>query len=283
MINLNGIRLKNRFIVAAGPWSFYWKYWPFLNPSEFGAFTTNTFTRNPREGNLEFIKIFNKKVFPKVWSVLRKIPNGWINSSGWRNPGIDWAIKEFYPGLKETGANIIFSIGGFQIIDYLFLIEKLNPLDLSAIELNVSCPNVNFLLKDLEVLKKLFSESKKYSDHPLIVKIGVDNRYLEIIGCAEEAGVNAVNAINTIEVPCSKFKNEQGGMGGKRIKPLSLEIVKKIKLIFDLPVIATGGIYSFQDCQDFFKFRADAVSFGSIFLSCPWRPRSILKKAKSRA
>jgi len=283
LINLNGIELKNRFIIAAGPWSFYWKKWPFLNPSEFGAFTTNTFTRDSREGNLEFIEISNKRIFPKIWKVLRKIPNGWINSSGWRNPGINWAVKEFYPRLKKTGANIIFSIGGFQIVDYLDLIEKLNPLDLSAIELNVSCPNVGFLLKDLGVLEELFSEAKKYSNCPLIIKIGADNQYLEIVGRAKEAGMNAINAINTIEVSCPEFKNKKGGMGGRRIKSVSLDIVKKLSLVFDIPIIATGGIYSFEDCQDFFKRGASAVSFGSVFLSRPWLPRSILRKAQSRA
>lgn len=284
MIDLNGIKLKNRFIIAAGPWSFYWKIWPFLNPGIFGAFTTNTFTLEPREGNLEFIKLLDKKIFPKIWKVLRKIPNGWINSSGWRNPGIEWAIKEFYPDLRKAKANIIFSIGGFCIEDYVILIETLNSLELAAIELNISCPNVKFFSKDFKVLKELFSKAKKCSKHPLIVKIGINDLfYLEVVGCAEEVGINAVNAINTIEEFHPGLKNRRGGMGGRRIKPISLEIVKKLKLVFGLPVIATGGIYFIEDCQDFFKRGADAVSFGSVFLSRPWLPQSILKKVQSRA
>ena len=282
MINLNGIKLENRFIIAAGPWSFYWKIWPFLNPGIFGAFTTNTFTLEPREGNLEFFKISDRKIFPKIWKVLRKIPDGWINSSGWRNPGIDWAIEELYPKLKRAGANIIFSIGGFQVVDYLLLIEKLRSLDVLAIELNVSCPNIGFLLRDIEVLRTLFSEAKRLSNRPLIVKIGVDSDYLAISKIAKKTGINALNAINTVKGQHSGLEGGQGGIGGRIIKTTSLRVIRELRFL-NIPIIATGGVYSFEDCQDFFKRGASAVSFGSVFLSRPWLPRSILRKAQSRA
>ena len=282
MIYLKRISLKNRFIIAAGPWSFYWEKWPFLNPSEFGAFTTNTFTKDPREGNLEFFKISDRKIFPKIWKVLKKTSGGWINSSGWRNPGIDWAIEVFYPKLKKAGANIIFSIGGFKISDYIFLIEKLRPLDVLAVELNISCPNVEFPLENLEDLRILFSQAKRHSNRPLIVKVSADSDYMAISKIAKEAGINALSAINTIRGQHSGLKQGQGGIGGKIIKPVSLEVIGELKSL-NMPIIATGGIYSFEDCQDFFKRGASAVSFGSVFLSRPWLPRSILKKAQSRA
>jgi len=282
LINLNGIKLENRLIIAAGPWSFYWEKWPFLNPGIFGAFTTNTFTLEPREGNLEFVEIFNRRIFPKIWKVLRKVPGGWINSSGWRNPGIDWAIEELYPKLKRAGANIIFSIGGFQIVDYLLLVEKLRSLDLSAIELNVSCPNVGFLLRDLGVLRTLFSEAKRLSNRPLIVKIGVDSDYLAISKIAKKTGINALNAINTVKGQHSGLESGQGGIGGRIIKATSLRVIRELKFL-NIPIIATGGVYSFEDVKEFLDSGADAVSFGSVFLSRPWVPRSILKKTQSRA
>ena len=279
MIYFNGIGLKNRFIVAAGPWSFYWKVWPFLDPSIFGAFTTNTFTRESREGRLGFIKLFDKKVIPEVWTVLRKIPNGWINAGGWRNPGIDWGIKKFYPYLKKKGANIIFSIGGFSVEEYLFLIEKLNPLDLSAIELNISCPNVDLVSDEFEFLEELFCKSKKKSQHPLIVKVGVDSDYLKIARFAEEYKINAINAINTIKGFHPGLKNGQGGISGRRIKQVRLEVVKKLKDNISIPIFVTGGIYSLKDCQYLLDTVASAVSFGSIFFSHPWKPGLIVKKA----
>lgn len=282
MIDLNGIELKNRFIIAAGPWSFYWKRWPFLNPGIFGAFTTNTFTLESREGNLEFFKISDRKIFPKIWKVLRKIPGGWINSSGWRNPGIDWAIEELYPKLKRAGANIIFSIGGFQVVDYLLLIEKLRSLDVLAIELNVSCPNVGFLLRDIEVLRTLFSEAKRLSNRPLIVKIGADSDYLAISEIAKKTGINALNAINTVKGQHSGLESGQGGIGGRIIKATSLRVIRELKFL-NIPIIATGGVYSFEDVKEFLDSGADAVSFGSVFLSRPWVPQSILKKIQSGA
>lgn len=276
MINLNGIRLKNKFIIAAGPWSFYWKIWPFLKPEIFGGFTTNTFTIEPREGNLRFLRVFGQKIFPKPWSVIRKIPNGWINSSGWRNPGIEWAVKKFYPDLKKRSANIIFSIGGFCVEDYLILIMELNNLDLAAVELNISCPNVGHGIECIGLLD-LFTAVKKISKHPLIAKIGT-SRYFESTLIAQKTGINAVTAINTIKGFHAGLRNREGGIGGRRIKYISLEVIADLKDNFDIPVIASGGIYSFKDCQDFFKSGADAVSFGSVFMSYPWLPSLIMRK-----
>lgn len=281
MINLNGIRLKNKFIIAAGPWSFYWKIWPFLKPEIFGAFTTNTFTIEPREGNLEFVKLFGRKILPKIWGVIRKIPNGWINSSGWRNPGIEWAVKKFYPDLKKRSANIIFSIGGFCVEDYLILIRELNNLDLAAIELNISCPNAGPEIGCID-FKNLFLIARNTSKHPLIVKIGT-RQYFEIVRLAIKNGINAVTAINTIKGFHAGLRNGEGGIGGRKIKHISLEVIVDLKDNFDIPVIASGGIYSFKDCQDFFKSGADAVSFGSVFMSYPWLPSLIVRKVTGGA
>jgi dihydroorotate dehydrogenase (NAD+) catalytic subunit len=281
MINLNGIRLKNRFIVAAGPWSFYWKVWPFLRPEIFGGFTTNTFTIEPREGNLKFLRVFGQKIFPKPWSVVRKIPRGWINSSGWRNPGIEWAVKEFYPDLRKRDTNIIFSIGGFCVEDYLIMIRKLNNLNLAAVELNISCPNVGSEVECIDLLD-FFIAAKHASSHPLIVKVGT-SRYFQAALIAVETGIDALTAINTIGGFHAGLENGQGGVGGRRIKYISLDVVAVLKNTFDIPVIASGGIYSFKDCQDFFKSGADAVSFGSVFMSYPWLPPLIVRKATKGA
>lgn len=149
---------------------------------------------------------------------------------------------------------------------------------MSAIELNISCPNVDFMSNGFEFLEELFWKSKKKSRHPLIVKIGVDSDYLKIARFVEENKINAINAINTIKGFHHGLKNGQGGISGRRIKQVNLEVVRKLKNNISIPIIATGGIYSLEDCQDFLNIGVDAVSFASVFLSRPWKPRLIVRK-----
>lgn len=146
--------------------------------------------------------------------------------------------------------NIIFSIGGFCVEDYLILIKKLNNLDLAAIELNISCPNAGPEVECIDLLQ-LFTSVKNVSRYPLIVKVGVP-RYFGPVALAEKNGTNAVTAINTIKGFHVVLRGGQGGLGGRRIKRISLDVVADLKNTFDMPVIASGGVYSLRDCQDFF-------------------------------
>lgn len=289
-VDLNGIKLKNRFLVAAGalaygrgwPWERPWIKLGLINPSIFGAVITKTLTLEPSAGNYIDPFEFEKRSLPShlchIFSserknVLRKVSGGWINNMGWWNVGIDYWIKEIYPKLQDI--KIIPNIGGFVIDDYLELIRKLNPLDIVAIELNISCPNrESILIKNPAELLKLFTFCRAASNHPLIVKVGVNCDYLRVAGIAEYCGINAISAINAVPV-------FGGGYSGKGIKYIALKVVSDIKEKTNLPVIGGGGIGSWGDCREFFnKAAADAVSFGSIHFSQPWKPTLIVRLHK---
>lgn len=293
MINLNGIKLKNRLVAASGalgyglgrPWEGPLIRLDIVNPSALGAVTTRTLTPRPEQGNYIDPLEFEKKTpmshlchilmsqFPGRDSdekkVLQKIPGGWRNNLAWWNAGIDYWINCIYPQLK--GITIIANIGGFTIEDYLLLIEKLNPLDIAAIEENISCPNVKRPLEnDHRAQKELFALSRKTSKHPLIIKLGVCSDYLYTARLAEECGYNAISAINTVPIV-------GGGYSGPGIKPIALRAVIELKKMTNLPIIGGGGVSSWKDCREFLAAGADAVSCGSVFFFQPYKPNLMLK------
>lgn len=292
MINLNGIKIKNRIWLAAGA-AGYGQGWPYEKPfiqlglidfAVFGAVVSKTLTSEPRQGNyMDPFEFWEKPLFwhychifsKERKKVLRKIPGGWLNNLSWWNVGIDHWIEKIYP--KLAGISIIPSIGGFVEDDFTTLIRKLNPLEIAAIEINISCPNVEYsLAENPSELVKIFSFCKESSRHPLIVKLGADSDYLRIARIAAYCGFNAVSAINSLAAL-------GGGYSGSGIKPIALKAVQELKRATRLPVIGGGGISSWKDCAEFFEAGADAVTLGSGFLSPVrfwklWEPTRIAQK-----
>ena len=91
------------------------------------AFVTKTITPEPREGN------------PPVR--IAETDSGMLNSIGLANPGRERFLAETLPRLRELGVPLWISVGGFSASEYAETCAALE--DVEAIELNLSCPNVD--------------------------------------------------------------------------------------------------------------------------------------------
>lgn len=297
MIDLNGIKVKNRIWLTAGA-AGYGLGWPheklflklgLIDLSVFGAVITKTLTPEPKQGNyMDPFEFWQKSLlwhYRHIFSkerknVLRKVPGGWLNNLSWWNVGIDHWVENIYPGLNKV--SIIPNIGGFVTDHFTDSLKKLNPLKVVAIEIDISCPNVEYsLAKNPSELIKTLAFCRASSAHPLILKLGISSDYLRIAGIAESCGINAVSAINSVPAL-------GGGYSGPAIKPIALKVVRDLKNAVGLPIIGGGGISSWKDCSEFFEAGADAVLLGSGFLSLfrfwrLWQPTRIAKKQGEEA
>lgn len=294
MIDLNGIHLRNRLLTSSsllgygagkGKLIMYGlspiAQWVRLE--DFGAVTTRTLTREPREGHFTLRENWSPAELPtllKLYSgALRRVDAGWINAFGWCNIGIDAYFRDYYP---RTGhLNRIISIGGFSADEVCGLVEIVNerarPGDLAAIELNVSCHNVNFPFNT--IVEDVLRSAVPLSRHPIILKLSPDYDYVEHARLAERYGAAALTAINglkalRLDAQTGKplLKNGFGSLSGRAIKPLGLRVVAEIRQAgVGLPIIATGGIRSFDDCREYFWAGADAASLGGeVWLAPLW-------------
>ncbi len=294
MIDLNGLKLKNRFVIASGALE-YGRGWPWerpliklglIKPSLFGAIITKTLTLEPHNGNFIDPFEFEHRSLPlHLWHiinkhdsamkrVLRRVPNGWINSLAWWNVGFKYWTNEIFPEVRHLP--LIVSIGGFAEEEYIQLIQQLNALYVLGVELNISCPSIkNSFLDELfwdSNLKRFLTKCRENSEHHLILKLGADRHIVEKAKIAKRCGINVLSLINTVPV----FGE---GWSGPGIKPIALRTVaqvkNKVKKIF---IIGGGGIESWSDCHDFLVAGADAVSFGSVHFARPWKPTQIVRK-----
>jgi dihydroorotate dehydrogenase (NAD+) catalytic subunit len=283
---LGDIRLRNRLVTsssllgygAADPGLVPYGMSPisrFVPLERFGAVTTRTLTVEPRDGQFTNRTDWPLRDLPgllrRYARVLRRTDAGWINAFGWCNVGIEAYLRDYYP--RTRAQNTIISVGGFSAEEFVTLVAAVNAAvpagDIAAVEFNVSCPNVEH---DFEpILDGVLSDAVPRSSHPVILKLAPDRDYVGHARRAAAAGVSALTAINTVralrldpETGEPWLSNRYGGLSGPAIKPIGLRVVAELRDAgVTLPVIATGGIRTFDDCREYFWAGADAVSLGS--------------------
>ncbi len=294
MIDLNGVRLRNRVLTSASLLGYgapkgrliLYGLSPFAQwvPLErFGAVTTRTMTAEPREGHFTLRDDWPVHEFPAMLRLysraLRRVDAGWMNAFGWCNIGIDAYFRDYYP--RTSRQNRILSLGGFSAEEFCALVDRVNehcaPGEIAAVEFNVSCHNVNFPFES--ILEDVLGQAVARSRHPVILKLSPDYDYVTHARLAEKHGVSALTAINAVkalrldpETGEPFMKNRFGSISGRAIKPIGLRIVAELRDAgITLPIIATAGIRTFDDCREYFWAGADAVSLGSeVWLSPLW-------------
>ncbi len=294
MIDLGGVRLRNRVLTSASLLGYgaaksrliLYGLSPIAQwvPLErFGAVTTRTLTYEPREGHFSLREDWRLTEFPAMLRLyagaLRRVDAGWINAFGWCNIGIEAYFREYFP--RTAHLNRIVSLGGFSAEEFCRLVDYVNerakPGEIAAVELNVSCHNVNFPFET--ILEDVLAQAVPRSRHPVILKLSPDYDYVLHARLAERYGVAALTAMNTVKAlrlhPKTGeplLRNRYGGLSGRAIKPIGLRVVAELRDAgIRLPIIASAGIRDFDDCREFFWAGADAVSLGSeVWLAPLW-------------
>ncbi|HVL83845.1 MAG TPA: dihydroorotate dehydrogenase [Pseudonocardia sp.] len=247
----------------------------FVPLREFGAVTTRTLTVEPREGHFTTRDDWSPRELPgllrRYGTVLRGVDGGWVNAFGWCNVGIDAYLRDYFPRTREQ--RTIISLGGFSAAEFVTLVDRVNAAvpagEIAAVELNVSCHNVNFDFS--AILQAVLDEAVPRSAHPVLLKLSPDDDYLRNARQAVRAGVSGLTAINTVKAlrlhPRTGepfLANRYGGLSGRAIKPIGLRVVSELREAgVTLPIIGSGGIRTLDDCREYFWAGADAVSLGS--------------------
>lgn len=207
---------------------------------------------------------------------MAETPSGMLNAVGLQNKGVNYFVEHIYPRIKDIQTNMIVNVSGSTIEDYMKTAEIINSLvNIPAIELNISCPNVKqggmaFGVTPKgaeEVVKAVRSVYKK----TLIVKLSPNvTDITEIAKAAENGGADSVSLINTLLGMAIDAERRRpilstitGGMSGAAVKPIALRMVWQVSKAVKIPVIGLGGIMNWKDAVEFMLAGATAIQIGT--------------------
>jgi dihydroorotate dehydrogenase (NAD+) catalytic subunit len=224
-----------------------------------GAVVTKSLSSEPWEGYPN----------PTIFSVNG---GGWMNAVGLSNPGASNFAKMIEP---NQDVPIIVSLVGSIPKDFEMMINEFKNCNVTAFELNLSCPHVAKVGlevgDDPELVKKIVTTVKNSTTAPVIAKVGLGTtNYLNTVKTAIDSGIDAITAINTVramaidvETQRPILSNKFGGLSGTPIKPIALRCVYEISSKYDIPIIGCGGISTWEDAIEFFLAGASAIQLGS--------------------
>ena len=274
--HLEGLTLANPVMTASGTFGYGMEYSELVDVQKLGAIVCKGITLEPGGGNPQ----------PR----LIEMKYGLLNSVGLENIGVDALIKDKAPIWAGWQVPVIVNIAGETIDEYVQLAAKLEGVvGVSAIELNISCPNVSgggmeFGLTP-EAAAQVTSAVKAVTTLPLIVKLTPNVTDIKEIAVAvEEVKADAVCLINTIKAmaidinerkPC--LGNITGGLSGPAIKTIALYMVYEVAKVVSIPVIGCGGIASGEDALEFIMAGASAVQVGTANLTNPRASLDVLQ------
>jgi dihydroorotate dehydrogenase (NAD+) catalytic subunit len=274
---IKGLKFKNPVTVASGTFGTTDEYSGYVDPKNLGAIITKTITVKPRAGN----------PMPRICETSA----GMLNAIGLQNKGLEDFLEHKIPYFKKLGVPLIVSFAGETTAEFAELAKAFDRHRdvVSALEVNLSCPNVEAagvsgmkkLDRILDAVKAVRAGTKLLTFAKLSPELG---DVLAIAGAILKQGIDGLSVMNTlrgmsvdIRSRSSRLAKDFGGLSGPAIKPVALRYVYQVKKEFQVPVIASGGIADVKDALEFLIVGADLLAVGTANFVEPSVTREILK------
>ncbi|OJF92933.1 dihydroorotate dehydrogenase [Alkalibacterium sp. 20] len=280
-VSLPGLSMENPIMPASGTFGFGDMYHDLYDYNNLGAIVLKSTTIQARIGNKD----------PKF----HPLNNGTLNSVGLKNPGVDVVVAEKIPSLARFSTPVIGSVAGETEDEFVEVAKRLNQSDIiSAIELNVSCPNVKegglTFGVDPKIVERITRKVKQAVTIPVYVKLTPNvTDIVEIAKAAEAGGADGLSLINTVlsmnfDVTTRKpvLGNTMGGLSGEGIFPIAVRMIYQVSHAVSIPIIGMGGVQNTDDVIQMFLAGASAVAIGTATYKNPVVMNEIIAQLPKR-
>ena len=275
-VQLPGMNCKNPVFPASGCFGFGREFAEFYDLSILGGIAIKSATLHKRFGNPT----------PRI----AETPMGMLNAIGLQNPGVDVIKEKELPWLAQFDTEILVNVAGASEEEYVEVVKQLNDVEnVSAFELNISCPNVKHggigLGTDPLLAAKVTRMVKEAAKKPVYVKLSPNvTDIVAIAKAVEAAGADGLVLINTLmgmrlDLKTGKpiLANVTGGLSGPAIKPVALRMVYQVAQAVQIPIIGVGGITCAEDVLEFIYAGASAVEVGAQNFVDPYVCKKIIE------
>ena len=278
---LGSIQLLNPVMTASGTAGHGDELQAYFPLSSLGAVVAKSISPGPWPGNPA----------PRV----HQTPSGMLNSVGLQGPGVEAWIREDLPLLVTAGARVVVSIWGQRVADYAEAATMLAGVDgLTAIEVNVSCPNVEdrrrMFAHSPEATAEVLAAVHQANPLPLWAKLSPNVADVaEVANAAIGAGAEAVTLINTVLGMTIDIDKRRpllgaggGGLSGAAIHPVAVRAVYDVRSALpDATIIGVGGVMSGADAIELLMAGANGIQVGTATFRDPRAPLRVLEEMES--
>ncbi|MDR3723401.1 MAG: dihydroorotate dehydrogenase [Terracidiphilus sp.] len=258
-VQLGALRLKNPVMPASGTFSA--ELGQVFDLERLGAIVLKTIRRESCDGN----------PLPRV----AETRGGMLNSIGIPSKGLDDFLAHTLPAYASVSTPLVVSLSASTPQAFATLARDLSRPGVAALEINLSCPNIEQDGRSFAMSAKATYEAVRQiraaTRLPLWVKLTPNTGEIATVAmAAEDAGANALVVANTllamaIDVCTFRFRlgNITGGLSGPAVKPIVLRQVYQATRAVRIPVIGCGGISSAADVIEYMLAGAAAVQVGT--------------------
>ena len=278
---VGSITLANPVMTASGTAGHGDELGAYVDLSTLGAVVVKSLSPEPWAGNAA----------PRV----HETPAGMINSVGLQGPGVRKWLEEELPAVIATGATVVASIWGTTIEDYAKAAELLRdaPIEVVAVEVNVSCPNVHDRNRMFAHAPETTAEAIQAASvcgRPMWAKLSPNVSDLASIAkAAHSAGADAVTLVNTVlgmaidtETRTYRLGGGGGGLSGPAIHPVAVRAVHDVHATYpEIPIIGVGGVARGVDAIELMMAGASAIQVGTASFADPRSVARVLKEIEA--
>jgi dihydroorotate dehydrogenase (NAD+) catalytic subunit len=285
-VTVAGVELRNPILAASGTFGYGIEFEDIVSLDRIGGLATKGLSREPMAGNAP----------PRIVET----SSGMLNAIGLQNIGVEAFVRDKLPPMAAyPGCAVIANVFGYEVKDYVAVIERLNQAEgIAAYEINASCPNTKHggqvFGTDMVQLATLVYAAKQAArarantggqPRPILVKLSPNvTSIAEMAQVAEQSGADAVSLVNTflamaIDTKTRKprIANVTAGLSGPAIKPIAVRMVYEAARAVKIPVVGLGGIVTAEDAVEFLLAGAAAVQIGTASYA---DPRAVERIAK---
>lgn len=272
-VTVGDVGLVNPVLAAAGCFGTGAELAGTVDISRLGAVVTKSLSVDPWPGNPP----------PRL---VATDGGGMLNAVGLQNPGLAYWRDVELPKLTAAGVRVVASIWGRCLSELARLAASIASVAdrLTALELNLSCPNI-------EAAGKMFAHDCTQVTAATAAVVGelgdsvavwakLSPNVSSVVPYAEaaaQAGAAAVVLTNTvigmkidIETRRPHLGNVTGGLSGPPIRPIAVKhIYETHSAMPDLPIVGVGGVVRAEHAVEMLLAGASAVQLGTAHLADP--------------
>lgn len=268
-VRVGSVELPNPVMTASGTAGYGTELGAYVDLAGLGAVVTKSLSSFAWEGNRA----------PRLIGS----PAGMLNAVGLQNPGVEAWIERELPRLARTGARVVASIWGRTVADYAAAARALVGTGITALEVNVSCPNLEGRGQMFACDRVATAEAIAASGAagvPLWAKLTPNvSDLIEIASAALDAGAQALTLVNTVlgmsidpVTARASLGNGGGGLSGPAIRPVCVRAIYDVRAALgDVPIVGVGGVAKGSHAVELMAAGACAVQVGTASF---WDPRA---------